>query len=372
LRWFEQNKNNCRHESSRFPPATLDSGGGHGVEAANERRLLPEPKMDRTEPKLVTIFGGSGFVGTQIVQLLAKNGHRIRVAVRRPDLAGHTKMFGSVGQIQPIQANVRNIASVRRAVAGVDIVINLAGVGYSRGAQTFQAVHVDGAGNVATAAREAGVSTLLHMSALGADVAADVSAYARSKLLGEQAVLGAFPAAIVLRPSILFGQGDGFFNRMGALSRLLPVLPLIGGDTLFQPAYVGDVAEAFALAAEGKVKSGRIYELGGPQVEAHRELIARVQREAARNRLVLPLPAGFAKLLALPFAILPFPPLLTGDQVDLLGVDNVVSDAAIKDKRTFAAFGITPTAMDTILPTYMYRYRKHGQFDRDNAPAPIL
>ena len=328
--------------------------------------------MDRIEPRLVTIFGGSGFVGTPIVQLLAKRGHRIRVAVRRPDLAGHVKMFGSVGQVQPIQANIRNAASVRRAVAGADIVINLVGIGYSRGAQSFDAVHVAGAANVAEAARAAGVSSLVHMSALGADRAAEVSAYAASKLAGEAAVLKAFPHAVIMRPSILFGQGDGFFNLMGALSRLFPVLPLIAGDTRFQPAYVGDVAQAFARAAEGGVKTGRIYELGGPQIETHRELLARVQRETARNRPILPLPAGLAKLMALPFAILPFSPLLTGDQVDLLGVDNVVSDAALKDKRTFAAFGITPTAMDTILPTYMYRYRRHGQFDRDNAPAPVL
>lgn len=328
--------------------------------------------MDRIEPRLVTIFGGSGFVGTQIVQLLARNGHRIRVAVRRPDLAGHVKMYGSVGQVQPIQANIRNAASVRRAVAGVDIVINLVGIGFSRGAQNFDAVHVTGASHVAASAKAAGVATLVHMSALGVEQAAGVSAYAASKLAGEAATLDAFPDAIIMRPSILFGQGDGFFNLMGALSRLFPVLPLISGATRFQPAYVGDVAEAFARAAEGRVKSGRIYELGGPQVETHRELLARVQREAGRNRPLLPLSPGLAKLLALPFAILPFPPLLTADQVELLGVDNVVSDAAIKDKRTFAAFGIAPTAMDAVLPTYMYRYRKHGQFDRDNAPAPIL
>jgi NADH dehydrogenase len=328
--------------------------------------------MDRLEPKLVTIFGGSGFVGTQIVQLLAKRGHRIRVAVRRPDLAGHTKMFGSVGQIVPIQANIRNEASVRRAVAGADIVINLVGVGHSRGAQTFDAVHVEGAANVAAAAKAAGASVLVHMSALGVDKAAEVSAYAASKLAGEAAVFKTFPNAIVMRPSILFGQNDGFFNLMGALARMLPVLPVINGATRFQPAFVGDVAEAFAQAAEGQVKTGRIYELGGPQIETHKDLLARVQREAGRHRPMLPLPAGLAKLMALPFAILPFPPLLTGDQVELLGVDNVVSDAAVKDKRTFAAFGISPTAMDAILPTYMYRYRKHGQFDRDNAPAPIL
>jgi len=328
--------------------------------------------MDRLEPKLVTIFGGSGFVGTQIVEGLAKRGHRIRVAVRRPDLAGHTRMFGSVGQIVPIQANLRNAASVRRAVAGADIVINLVAVGYNSGAQTFEAVNTQGAANVAEAARAAGVSTLVHMSALGVDVAAEVSDYAASKLAGEAAVTRAFPNAIIIRPSILFGQGDGFFNLMGALSRLFPVLPLIGGETRFQPVYVGDVAEAVVLAAEGKVKAGRIYELGGPQVETHRELIARVQRETARNRPLLPVPAGIAKLMALPFAILPFPPLLTSDQVDLLGVDNVVSEAAIRDKRSFAAFGITPASMDTILPDYMFRYRKYGQFDRDNAPAPVL
>lgn len=328
--------------------------------------------MDRLEPKLVTIFGGSGFVGTQIVQLLAKRGHRIRVAVRRPNLAGHTKMFGSVGQIVPIQANIRNEASVRRAVAGADIVINLVGVGHSRGAQTFDAVHVEGAANVAAAAKAAGASVLVHMSALGVDKAAEVSAYAASKLAGEAAVFKTFPNAIVMRPSILFGQNDGFFNLMGALARMLPVLPVINGATRFQPAFVGDVAEAFAQAAEGQVKTGRIYELGGPQIETHKDLLARVQREAGRHRPMLSLPAGLAKLMALPFAILPFPPLLTGDQVELLGVDNVVSDAAVKDKRTFAAFGISPTAMDAILPTYMYRYRKHGQFDRDNAPAPIL
>lgn len=328
--------------------------------------------MDRIEPKLVTIFGGSGFVGTQIVQLLAKRGHRIRVAVRRPNLAGHTRMFGSVGQIVPIQANVRNLASVRRAVEGADIVINLTGVGYSRGAQTFQAVHVDGAGNIATAAKAAGATTLVHMSALSVDHAAEVSQYAKSKLLGEEAVLKAFPNAVIMRPSILFGPGDGFFNLMGALARMLPVMPLIGGDTRFQPVFVGDVAEAFAQAAEGQAKPGRIYELGGPQVETHKQLLARIQREAGRNRPMLPVPSGLAKLLALPLAILPFPPLLTGDQVELLGIDNVVSDAAIKDKRTLAAFGITPTAMDKILPNYMFRYRKHGQFDRDNAPAPVL
>ena len=328
--------------------------------------------MDRIEPKLVTIFGGAGFVGTQIVQLLAKRGHRIRVAVRRPGLAGHVKMFGSVGQVQPIQANLRNAASVQQAVRGADIVINLVGVGLSRGAQSFVAVHTDGARHVAEAAKAAGATTLVHMSALGVDLAAGVSGYASSKLDGEVAVLKAFPTAVIMRPSIIFGPGDGFFNLMGTLARMLPVLPLIGGATRFQPAYVGDVAEAFALAAGGKAKTGTIYELGGPQVETYKDLMLRVQREAGRNRPMLPIPSGIAKLMALPLSLLPFPPLLTADQVELLGVDNVVSDAAIKEQRGFAGLGIVPTAMETILPSYMYRFRKHGQFDRDDKPKPIL
>ncbi len=174
----------------------------------------------------------------------------------------------------------------------------------------------------------------------------------------------AFPGAIVMRPSLLFGQGDGFFNLMAGLARLFPVLPLIGGDTKFQPAYVADVAEAFVLAGEGQLKPGKIYELGGPQVETHRELLERIQREALRSRPLLPLSFGMGKMLAGIMSILPFPPLLTADQVELLSVDNVVSDAAIKEKRTFAGMGIVPTAMDTILPTYLWRFRKHGQFDK--------
>ena len=332
--------------------------------------------MENLEPKLVTIFGGSGFVGTQIVQFLAARGHRVRVAVRRPDLAGHVRMLGTVGQVVPIQANVRNIASVERAVSGADIVINLVGIGANRGAQTFAAVHVDGARTIARAAKAAGATALVHMSALGVDKAAEISDYAASKLAGEDAVFAAFPNAVVMRPSILFGQGDGFFNLMAGLARMFPVLPLIGGESRFQPAYVADVAEAFVMAAEGKLKTGKIYELGGPQVETYRQLMERVQREAMRNRPMLPLSFGIAKLLAGVMSILPFPPLLTADQVDLLSVDNVVSDVAIKEKRTFAGMGIVPTSMDTILPTYLWRFRKHGQFDKattspvDEIPAP--
>lgn len=321
--------------------------------------------MDRANT-LVTIFGGAGFVGTQIVQLMARKGYRIRVAVRRPDLAGHVKPLGAVGQIIPIQANVRNAESVQRAVKGAQIVINLVGIGFERGRQRFRAVHTLGARSVADAAKAAGARHLVHISALGADPQSP-SAYSRSKALGEAEVLAAFPEAVIIRPSIIFGQGDGFFNLMGSLARLFPVLPLIGGDTKFQPVYVGDVADAFTMAAEGGVKTGRIYELGGPEVLTHRELLQRILHETMRHNPLLPLPAAIGKLLAAPLALLPFPPLLTADRVDLLQIDNVVSPEAIKEKRTLAAFGIDPTPMDAILPSYLWRFRKHGQFDRQTA-----
>ena len=320
--------------------------------------------MDRANI-LVTIFGGDGFVGTQIVQLLARKGYRIRVGVRRPDLAGHLRPLGGVGQIAPIQANVRNAESVRRAVSGAHIVINLVGIGYERGRQRFRAVHTMGARNVAEAARAAGAEHLVHMSMLGADLQSP-SALARSRALGEVEVLAQFPDAVIIRPSIIFGQGDSFFNLMGSLARLFPVLPLIGGKTRLQPIYVGDVADAFVAAAEGQVKGGRVYELGGPEVLTHKELMQRILHETMRHNPLLPVPAGLGKLLALPFAILPTP-LLTGDQVDLLQADNVVSAEAHKEKRTLAAFGIHPTPMDAILPSYLWRFRKHGQFDRQPA-----
>ena len=325
--------------------------------------------MNSLEPKLVTIFGGSGFVGTQVAQELARRGHRVRVAVRRPNLARHvTLLGGGVGQVVRIQANIRNLPSVERAIAGADIVINLVGVGYQNGPQTFDAIHNKGAAAIAEAAKRLGARHFVQMSALGVDKAADVSLYAKSKLDGERGVMQAFPGAVIMRPSLMFGQDDGFFNLMGSLTKWFPILPLIGGDTRFQPAFVGDVAEAIAMAAEGQVRSGRIYELGGPQIETYRALMERVKRETQRNRPLLALPNSIARLMAIPFSFLPIRPLITKDQVALLGVDNIVSDEAIREKRTFAAFGITPTSMDTILPTYLWRFRKHGQFDRA-APA---
>ena len=318
--------------------------------------------MDRANT-LVTLFGGSGFLGTQVVQLLARQGYRIRVAVRRPDLAGHLKPLGAVGQIQPIQANIRNADSVQRAVNGAHIVINLVGIRYERGRQLFRAVHTMGARTVAEAARRAGVETLVHLSALGADPQSP-SGYSRSKALGEAEVLAAFPQAIIIRPSILFGQGDDFFNLHGSLARLLPVLPVIGAKTKFQPLYVGDAADAIAAAVEGQVKPGRIYELGGPQVLTHREIIERVLHETMRSNPLIPVPRAIGKLLAAPFALLPFAPLLTGDQVEMLQADNIVSDEATRDKRGLAAFGVSPTPLDAILPSYLWRFRKNGQFDR--------
>lgn len=325
--------------------------------------------MDRFSPKLVTVFGGSGFVGTSVVQLLAARGYRIRVAVRRPDLAGPATMLGTVGQIVPIQANLRNAASVERAVAGADMVVNLVGLGIESGKQKFAAVNTEGAATVARAAMAAGVKSLVHMSALGVDTAAKVSAYARTKLEGENAVLAAFPEAIILRPSLIFGQGDGFFNLMGTLARMFPIMPLISGTSRFQPVYVGDVAEAIVKALDGTVQTGRIYELGGPEVETHQQLLERILREAGRKRPLLPLSSGIAGMFASILSFLPFKPLITSDQVALLGKDNVVSEAAISENRTLAAFGITPTSMDTILPSYMWRFRKHGQFDRDKVVA---
>lgn len=318
-----------------------------------------------THAELVTIFGGSGFVGTQIVQALARAGYRVRVAVRRPNQALESRMFGAVGQVQPVAANVTMPDSIARAVAGADIVINLVGVGYDRGKQTLKAVNVEGARAVAAAAKAAGVSRLVHLSALGADIEAK-SAYAKSKGEGEQAVREAFPDAIIVRPSIVFGQGDTFFNRLGFVARLFPIMPVIGGKSRMQPVYVGDVADFVAKAADGDIKPGRSYELGGPEVLTQRQLLELVLAETARSRPLLPLPAGIASLLATPMSMLPNP-LLTPDQVILLGQDNVVSEAAAKDKRTLVAAGIAPTPLGAILPNYMWRFRKNGQFDRQTA-----
>ena len=316
-------------------------------------------------PGLITIFGGSGFVGTQVVQLLARAGYRIRVAVRRPDLAGHVKPLGGVGQVVPIQANVRNKDSVAAAVRGASVVINLAAIGIEKGKQRFRAVNVMGARNVAEAARAAGVSTLVHMSVLGAS-ADSPSLFNRSRAMGEAEVQAIFPEAIIFRPSIIFGVGDDFFNMLGQLARMLPVLPLFGGKTRFQPVYVGDVAEAVAAAAQGEAQPGTIYELGGPDVQTHRQLLERVLAYTHRSNPILPLPAGIGTLLSIPMSLMP-KPMLTADRVTLLGLDNVVSDAAIREGRTLAAFGIAPRPLEAVLPSYLWRFSPNGQFARQPA-----
>jgi NADH dehydrogenase len=316
-------------------------------------------------PKLVTIFGGSGFVGTQVVQILARAGYRIRVAVRRPDLAGHLKPLGDVGQVVPVQANLRDRDSVAAALRGASIVINLAAVGIEKGKQRFDAVNVRGARHVAEAATVAGVKTLIHMSVLGADDESP-SRFARSRAAGEAGVLSAFPGAIIFRPSVIFGVGDDFFNLFGGLARSLPVMPLFGGKTRFQPVYVGDVAEAVAAAASGAGKPGRTYELGGPEIFTQREIVERVLRYTNRARPILPLPLGIGTLLALPMSLMP-KPLLTPDRVTLLGTDNVVSEAASKEKRNLQNFGIAPRPLDAVLPGYLWPYSPNGQFDRQTA-----
>lgn len=309
---------------------------------------------------LITIFGGSGFLGRHLVRALAKRHYRIRVAVRRPDLAGHLQPLGRVGQIHAVQANVRHAASVEAAVRGADIVINLVGILFERGRQRFDTVQAFGAEQVALAAANYG-ARVIQVSAIGADTNS-TSAYARAKAEGEKAVLAAQPQAVVLRPSIMFGPEDDFFNKFGALARMLPALPLVGGgETRFQPVFVGDVAEAFARAVDGNARAGTIYELGGPEVRSFKELMEYVLAVTERRRLLIPIPFAIAKLQAMFLQYMP-KPLLTPDQVELLRSDNVVSAAAQAEGRTMEGLGITPTAMEVVVPSYLWRFRKTGQF----------
>ncbi|TRC95102.1 complex I NDUFA9 subunit family protein [Mesorhizobium sp. WSM4303] len=316
-------------------------------------------------PKLVVVFGGSGFVGRHIVRALAKRGYRIRVPVRRPDLAGHLQPLGNVGQIQPVQANVRMRWSVDRAVQGADHVINLVAILHESGRQKFNTVHEFGTRAVAEAARSVGAG-LTHISALGANLNAE-SDYARTKALGEKAVLETIPDAVIFRPSINFGPEDSFFNRFAEMARYSPVLPLIGGGhTKFQPVYVGDVAEAVARSVEGKVQGGQIYELGGPQVLTFKECMEELLTVIERKRLLVPVPWWVANLQASVLGLLPNP-LLTKDQVLQLREHNIVSEAATKENRTLAGLDIQPHSIGTILPSYLWRFRAAGQFQRKPA-----
>lgn len=316
---------------------------------------------------LVTVFGGSGFLGGHVVEALARKGCRVRVAVRRPNEALFTKTSGVVGQVEPVQANVRDSRSVADAVAGAHAVVNLVGILHEAGPQRFETVQAMGADRVARAARAAGVGIFVQMSALGADLESR-SAYARTKALGEEAVRAQFPAATIFRPSVVFGPEDRLYNRFAALARLSPVLPLFGGGTTrFQPVYVKDVAEAVARAVATDAADGRVIELGGPEVRTLREIFELVLVETCRKRLLVPVPFAIAKFAAAFAQLLPNPPL-TVDQVKLLAHDNVVSDAAKAEGRTLEGLGIAPTAAEAIVPAYLVRFRRRGQFE----PAPEL
>ncbi|WP_186392883.1 MULTISPECIES: complex I NDUFA9 subunit family protein [unclassified Pannonibacter] len=312
--------------------------------------------------KLVTVFGASGFLGRHVVLALARRGYRIRAAVRRPDLAEHLQPQGGVGQIMPVQANLRYRWSVDRAVEGADAVVNLVGILYQSGRQSFDAVQGFGPRAIAEAARAAGLNGIVHVSAIGAD-AASPAAYARSKAAGEAGVLETLPDSVILRPSIVFGPEDDFFNRFAAMARMSPVLPLVGGGgTKFQPVYVGDVAAAVAKAVDGGCKPGTVYELGGPEVKSFKECLELMLEITRRKRLLLPLPFGAAEMQARVLQLLP-KPLLTVDQVKMLRVDNVVSAAAEAEGRTLAGLGINPSSLAAILPSYLTRFREHGQYD---------
>ena len=301
------------------------------------------------ESRIVTIFGGSGFIGRHLVKRLAQRGWGVRVAVRDPEAALFLKPLGGTAQIVPRKASITNPAEVAEAVAGASAVVNLVGILYQRGARTFERIHVEGAATVAKAAAAAGAKRFVQMSAIGADPDSPAE-YGRTKAAGEEAVQAAFPSASIVRPSVVFGPEDDFFNRFAVLARFLPALPVF--DVSFQPVYVGDVADAVDAILEDPATAGRTYELGGPRVITFRELMQVVLRETGRKRWLLPIPLAIAEVEALFLELLPVPPL-TRDQVKLLSRDNVVDPDAL----TLKDLGITATALEAIVPTYLGRFR---------------
>ena len=341
---------------------------------------LPEtvmPQFEIAKERIITVFGGSGFLGRYVVRALAQRGWRIKVASRRPDLAFHLQPLGRVGQIQAVQANVRYPASVSAALRKSDAVVNLVGILSSRGRQNFDAVHSFGSRAVARAAKEHGITDVVHVSAIGADPDGE-AAYARTKGRAEAEMRDSVPETIVVRPSILFGPEDSFFNRFASLARMSPALPLLGGgESRFQPAYVGDVAEGIARALDGRAAPGAVYEFGGPEVKTFRELMSYICEVTGRHRLLFPLPfalAGYPALASevansLTFGAMPPDLLLTRDQLKLLKADNVVSVDAAREGRTLPGLGIEPQALEAIVPSYLYRFRKTGQFDRGRLTA---
>jgi NADH dehydrogenase len=310
--------------------------------------------------KLVTVFGGSGFLGRHVVRALARRGYRIRVAVRRPELAGFLQPMGRVGQIHAVRTNLRFPDSVTAALRDADAAVNLVGIMLDRGSQRFDAIMAQGAETIAKGASAVG-APLVHVSALGADVNSS-SLYARAKADGEQRIRAAQSGAIIVRPSILFGPEDDFFNRFAGMARLMPVLPLVGGGhTRMQPVFAGDVAEGIAKAVDGELKAGGIYEFGGPDVRSFKELMEFILATVGRRRILLPIPFGVMKMQAAVLQLLPKPPI-TPDQVELLRYDNVVGDDAKRAGRTLEGIGIIPESIEAIVPTYLWRFRKTGQF----------
>ena len=310
---------------------------------------------------LVTVFGGSGFLGRYVVQELAKTGCRVRVAVRMPNNAIHLQTQGSVGQIHAVQANLRYEDSVRRALEGADAAVNLVGILQPSGKQTFEAIQAEGAEVIARAAKDAGARALVHVSAIGADPKS-ASAYARSKARGEELVRERFIHSVILRPSIVFGTEDEFFNRFAAMARFTPVMPLFGGGkTRFQPVYVGDVAKAVVAGLDGRARAGVPYELGGPSIYTFKEILDMIGDYTNRKRGYISIPFWAAKIQAAFLQMIPGAPL-TIDQVRLLQSDNVVSADAIREARTLKELGIEPQAVETIVPHYLVRFRPKGEF----------
>ena len=323
--------------------------------------------------KLVTIYGGSGFLGRYIARRMAKEGWRVRVAVRRPNEALFVKPYGAVGQVEPVLCNIRDDASVRAAMAGAEAVVNCVGTFDKRGRNNFEAVQAEGATRIARIAAESGVARLVHISAIGAD-ADSTSAYARTKAAGEAGIKAAFPGAMILRPSIMFGPEDGFFNRFASMSRFGPILPLFGARSLFQPVYVDDVAQAAVKGVLGEAPAG-IYELGGPDVAPFGDWMKEMLGVINRRRLVLNLPLWIGKVIAglTDFAVMLTGGLfdnkiLTGDQAKMLGKDNVVAKGA----KGLAALGIQPTPAHAVMPDYLWRFRPAGQYDAIKASAKNL
>jgi len=314
--------------------------------------------------KRVTVFGGAGFVGRTIVRELARRGARVTVGCRDVERAKFLKPMGAVGQITPVKADVTNAGQVAKAVEGAEIVISLVGILYQYGGNTFDAVQASGPGLIAAAATEAGAKQMVHVSAIGAD-ADSKSSYASSKAIGEAAVREAFPNATILRPSIIFGPDDGFFNKFAGLAGLAPALPLIGGGhTRFQPVCVQDVAAAALAALERSDAAGKTYELGGPTVYSFRQLMELMMAHTKRPRPLIPVPFWAARIKAGFLELLP-KPLLTRDQVELLKSDNVVAE----DTPGLADLGIEPTPCEIVLPTYLDRFRPGGRYNRSRVAA---